>query len=345
MKLSYLKYLKCFCDSDEFSAYRLEDEHLKNVPITNDEEIINIGLLKCNCCHRYYPIDEGILTALPDNLLDEGYHEFIRQYDHSLPAGDKGEKVSLLKELEEQEEMMISYKKNEIKVRNAQAPQYHTFGYWVYGLNEVRVFQNSIKLCEEDVIVELGCGTGRITKEVISHGFSEYIAIDFSAESLKLLRATLSDEVKNNILLMKADVCNLPLKANMANKVFSAQVLEHIPGLTEQQKFIKAIKRILSIDGLAAITMYNYSLKKRFNKEILKKGFHGGEIYYENFTRREVKKLFEPYLIINKIFGINCFFPYARRLNVKTQMIIDSILSRTIMSSLLGDLLFISVKK
>lgn len=340
MRLSYLKYLKCFCDSEQFSIYRLENDSFKQLTTINDEEIIDMGLLLCNSCHRYYPIDDGILNMMPDNLFEKESDNFIKKYNYLLPEACRKRENIVVNKFEV-EETAIN-KKNEIKARDQQADIYHTYGYWLYGLNEQKVFRGFLRPSPQDVIIELGCGTGRLTKEMINGGFSEYIAIDFSEKSIRLLLDGLDSEVKKRILFVKGDVCNLPLKNQMADKVLSAQVFEHIPGVKEQLRFIKELQRILSINGLAALTIYNYNIIKRF-KKIPKKGFHGGETYYENFTQKEIEKLFKLYFMIRKIYCLNSYFPYATRFSVKIQQLIESILSRTVLNSILGDIIFIGV--
>lgn len=342
MKLSYLKYLKCFCDSEQFSVYRFENDSFKQLTTINDEEIIDMGLLLCNSCHRYYPINDGILNMLPDNLFEKESDNFIKKYNYLLPEACRKRENIVVNKFEV-EETAIN-KKNEIKARNQQADIYYTYGYWLYGLNEQKVFRGFLKPSPQDIIIELGCGTGRLTKEMIDGGFSEYIAIDFSEKSIQLLlnELDLDNETKNRILFIKGDVCSLPLKGKIADKVLSAQVFEHIPGAKEQLRFIKELQRVLSLNGLAALTIYNYNIVKKY-KKIPKKGFHGGGTYYENFTRKEVEKLFKPYFMIKKIYCLNSFFPFAKRFSVRIQQFVESILSKTALNSILGDIIFISL--
>lgn len=343
MKLSYLKYLKCFCNSEQFSVYRFENDSFKQLTTINNEEIIDIGLLLCNSCHRYYPIDDGILNMLPDNLFEKESDNFIKKYNHLLPETcRKIEKIDVKKHVGEGEKDTALHKKNEIKARDKQADIYHTYGYWLYGLNEQKVFRSFLKSSPQDVIIELGCGTGRLTKELINSGFSEYIAIDFSEESIRLLINELNKETKNRILFIKGDVCSLPLKNKIADKALSAQVFEHIPGINEQVRFIKELQRVLNINGVAALTIYNYNILKRYNK-IQKKGFHDGGTYYENFTKSEIENLFKPHFMIEKAYCLNSYFPFARRLPVRIQQLAESILSKTALNSVLGDIIFIGL--
>ncbi len=341
MRLSYLKYLKCFCNSEQFSVYKFENDSFKQLTTINDEEIIDIGLLQCNSCSRYYPIEEGILNMLPDNLFEKESDNFIKKYYHILPENYGRKENIVINKIEETEETSIN-KKNEIKARDKQAEVYHTYGYWLYGLNEQKVFRGFLRPSPQDVIIELGCGTGRLTKEMIDGGFSEYIAIDFSEKSIRLLLDELDDETEKRILFIKGDVCNLPLKNQIADKALSAQVFEHIPGITEQLRFIKELQRVLDISGLAALTIYNYNILKRY-KKVSKKGFHGEGTYYENFTKSEIKKMFKPHFMIEKICCLNSYFPFASRFPVRMQQLAESILSRTALNSALGDIIFIGL--
>jgi len=340
MKLSYLKYLKCFCDSEQFLVYKFRNDSFTQITTINDEEIIDIGLLLCNSCHRYYPINDGILNMLPDNLFEKEPDNFIKKYNHLLPETCRKIENIVVNKIEF-EEVAIN-KKNEIKARDKQAEIYHTYGYWLYGLNEQKVFRGFLKPSPQDIIIELGCGTGRLTKEMIDGGFSEYIAIDFSEKSIQLLLDELDDETKNRILFIKGDVCSLPLKGKIADKALSAQVFEHIPGAEEQQRFIKELQRVLSINGFAALTIYNYNIIKRY-KKIPKEGFHGEGTYYKNFTQNEIKKMFKLHFMIEKIYCLNSYFPFARRFPVKIQQLVESILSRTVLNSILGDIIFIGL--
>jgi len=345
MNSSYLEYLKCYCNSDQFSIYQYKNNKLEIVLTTNNEKTIRIGLLTCNDCHSWYPIDEGILYMLPNSLAEHDKDKFIKKYNIVLPV-NYSEKVKKVVNRHEEEKESIFHKKNEMEVRDKQADIYHTYGYKIHDLNEKRHFMEFLGPSTKDIIVELGCGTGRITEEIIRRGFLKYIAIDFSERSLQILSNKLNNELKRGILLIKADVCYVPLKNQIANKVLSAQVFEHIPGCEEQHKFIKSLYRILSSNGLAALTIYNYNLRKRLSRnKDRQKGFHNGKIYYENFELKRVEKLFKPYFKIERLYGINCYLPFITRVNEKIQQVVEFILARSFFSRYLGNILFVGLRK
>ncbi|HEQ78405.1 MAG TPA: hypothetical protein ENI78_02135, partial [Euryarchaeota archaeon] len=197
MNLKYLKYLRCFCDSDQFSILQFQNGKLKLITIINEEKI-ETGLMICDNCYRWFPIDEGVLNMLPDKLAQDNNNSFIKRYSIDLPATCSKKNMQRLDNLKHDEES-IFHKKNEIEARDEQAEVYHTYGYKRHDENEKEYFLEFLKPTQMDVIIELGCGTGRITEEIISRGFNKYMVIDFSGRSLQLLRNRLSAEMRNRI--------------------------------------------------------------------------------------------------------------------------------------------------
>lgn len=344
MKLKYLKYLRCHCGNESLAAYRLADNSVAELKDIDGSEALKDGLLLCTSCGRFYPVSSGILKMLPDGLYDRDRCGFANRYRNILNAVLGGRLLSAPTTGATEVVDKSNDKKNEMHERDRQAENYHRYGYWLYGQNEERHFIRSLNVSANDFVLELGCGTGRITTKVIRTGLSGYIAIDFSERSLELLYEKLDEDVRENILLVQGDVCNLPLKGNIADKILSSQVYEHIPGEQEQQRFIGELKRVLKQGGLAAISIYNYNLRKRIFKKYSKTGFHDGGIYFENFKHGEIHKLFRPHFKIEKLSGINCYFPFILRFGIGTQKAVESILSRTSLSNLLGEILFMVVQ-
>src|SRR3972149_7706385 len=106
---------------------------------------------------------------------------------------------------------------------------------------------------------------------------------------------------------------------------------------------MQELQRLVKTGGLAAMTVYNYNLKKRLDNKVSKQGFHGGKIYYENFTSKELKALFSPFFSLKVIKGINCYYPFARRFKVDTQEFIEPILAASPFGVYLGDILFVGL--
>lgn len=341
MKLKYLEYLRCHCGSGRLAPFRLVENIFTKLSGADGATVIETGFLLCESCARLYPVNNGILKMLPDELYDRGTCGFMNRYRTILPAALGWKPSGAAAPRKEEAADTTLDKKNEMQERDRQAEDYHRYGYWLYGRNEEAHFIRTLNVSAEDLVVDLGCGTGRITSKLMGAGFSGYIAIDFSEKSLELFSEKLDGKMRDDILLLHGDVCNLPLKDRVADKALSAQVFEHIPGQKEQTRFIEELKRVLKRDGLAALSIYNFNLRKRIFKKYSKKGFHNGGIYYENFKHGEILKLFRPYLAIKKLSGINCYVPFIKRFSVGTQKAAESILAKTGLGRYLGEILFV----
>ncbi|HEY7571845.1 MAG TPA: Trm112 family protein [Nitrososphaeraceae archaeon] len=86
MKKSMLNILACPIDKHyplelfEFTSARIDEYNEK-------EEIIDMGLLYCIKCTRFYPIIEQIPVMLPDELRDrEKDLEFLQRWRGDIPT-------------------------------------------------------------------------------------------------------------------------------------------------------------------------------------------------------------------------------------------------------------------
>ena len=69
----------------EEDLFENKKENISNDPSNNDI-IIEEGILFCNSCSRFYPIVEEIPIILPDELRDKNKDlEFIKKWSDSLP--------------------------------------------------------------------------------------------------------------------------------------------------------------------------------------------------------------------------------------------------------------------
>ena len=115
----------------------------------------------------------------------------------------------------------------------------------------------NIRLDSNDVVLDLGCGTGflfqRITKKV-----GLLVGIDVSSDVLRVAKK----HTKNmqNIVLVRADADNTPFPDQIFDKVFAVTVLQNMP---EPTKTIAEMKRTAKPQAIFAVT----GLKKKFTKE------------------------------------------------------------------------------
>ncbi len=78
-----------------------------------------------------------------------------------------------------------------------------------------------IKIQENDVIIDAGCGVGRFVKFLLSKGFQKIIAFNYEYEPLMKLSASLTDEEKERVLLICADVFKHPFKTEIADFIIA----------------------------------------------------------------------------------------------------------------------------
>jgi uncharacterized protein len=66
-------------------GFENKKENISN-DLSNNDIIIEEGILFCNSCSRFYPIVEEIPIILPDELRDKNKDlEFIKKWSDSLP--------------------------------------------------------------------------------------------------------------------------------------------------------------------------------------------------------------------------------------------------------------------
>jgi ubiquinone/menaquinone biosynthesis C-methylase UbiE len=147
-----------------------------------------------------------------------------------------------------------------------------------------------------DTVVELGSGTGRITLPVADRA-AEVVAVDFSIASLERARAGRGG--RNNIHWVQADISRLPLRPEVADRVLSSQVFEHLPGPKAREGAVDEAARVLKAGGTFVISVYRDSWFWRLLGP--KEGYHPGGIYYCRLTNQEFKDLLAPRFAISRM--------------------------------------------
>ena len=200
---------------------------------------------------------------------------------------------------------------------------------------------------KREYILDLGCGTGRITYKLIELG-CKVVGVDFSKESLKVCEQRCSVlNNNNNLYLIRADVCNLPLKDYRFDKCVSAEVFEQIPTEKERLKMLREVKRVLKSNGKLVLTTYNYSLRKIIGR---KRETHSKNLYFYRYDYFGLKKIvstvFRGKIKIVGILNLRHWIPTAILEKFKKVFIpIDYFIEKTPISYLLAHLLSVECKK
>jgi SAM-dependent methyltransferase/uncharacterized protein YbaR (Trm112 family) len=186
-------------------------------------------------------------------------------------------------------------KQNEIQVRDEQAHKYDSLAMLnLLSKLEIPVTLDLLDAGPEDMVVELGAGTGRLTTKVAAHA-KAVIAVDFSVESLMRSKSKCPP---GNVDWIQADINRLPLRDGIGDRILSCQVFEHLPGVTVRNTAVDEAARVLKSRGVFVISVYRDSWFWRLWGP--KEGYHPGGIYYCRLSGREFENMLGRQFSINR---------------------------------------------
>lgn len=229
------------------------------------------GTLHCKDCGGEYVIEQGIARMLP------------REMQSGRATGDAGRKQT------------------EMKARDAQAAAYdRMLGLRLFGVFELPATMRRVHVGSSHTMLEAGCGTGRMTRAFAAH-CSSLVAVDFSWESLLSCRRKLAAAGVQNVDLIQADLCRMPLADGVFHRVASCQVLEHIPSEQARAEMVRQLARVAAPDARIVVSAYQHSvLTRAFDR---KEGEHEGGIYYYRFAKKELRALLATAMQVDSVSG------------------------------------------
>ena len=95
---------------------------------------------------------------------------------------------------------------------------------------------------EGDRVLDAGAGTGRLTLELATK-CKEVIAVDYSLESLKLCREKCERSNRRGVFWVQADLCKLPFRPGVFDKVGSCQVIQDLPSTDSREETLRELHR------------------------------------------------------------------------------------------------------
>jgi SAM-dependent methyltransferase/uncharacterized protein YbaR (Trm112 family) len=318
-------------DCKNYCYLRKDQKIDRTVCPSCDIREIETGILFCDACGRTYPVRDCVVSLMPDEMRDDGEIEGLDPA--SLPA----EVAAALKN--------TSFKKgkiagpddrlSEMRKRDEESSIYDRLYPRESSLAEIEIYLAELKPEAYDLVLDAGCGTGRITVEYLP--FSGDVAgVDFSLQSLKFLWERVDPELRKKLHLIQADLTMLPFREECFDKAVSTSVLCFLPTRELRAMALFQIRKSLKPGGLLVASVYNYSLLKRLMGGLhlsstgKKEGYHsGGKIRYYNFEKDEFEKMLSNGFEVLRICGSDHRLPVLSRIHPKIAVLIDRLSSKT----------------
>lgn len=266
---------------------------------------VQTGCLLCPKCRTVYPIIDGI----PDLVY----------FGEDLPE-------SIIKQ-------------KEIAVRDKEAKGYYDAHFSDYqNTVETAALLRELDLSSKNRILELGCGTGRISLSLLQT-CDMFVGVDFSMDFLRAFKSKIGAHA--SALLIRADLNHLPFHPlRFFDRIVSAQVFEHLPSHESRLQLLARAAALLSTKGRLVMLTYNYSHVKRM-ADIPKEGFHRSGIYYYCYTAGELRHDLETQFNVEALLGIMSVMPFglSERLGMTAGAWIERLFSETRLGLRFGHLL------
>jgi SAM-dependent methyltransferase len=303
---------------DQISILRCPDDGAAPLDLVAEEvapdgELLT-GRLGCPSCRRDFPIRSGIVSLLPRELAEQ---------QETPPTGAEpgaGSADDMRREMEVRDEESGIYD----QLYDDRAYRF-----------ELETYVARLDLKPGSRVLDVGCGTGRVTKE-FGAAAGQLVCVDFSVESLRFLRARWAPETRAGLILLQAEVGHLPLIDATFDTVVSTSLFSNVPTRETREAGLAEIDRVLGQDGRFLISVYNHSLLKRLRQSVglsrsgQKSGYHSeGRIPYYNFDPREfvewISTRFEP----GPCFGLLHRVPVLSRASPGLAGKLDRLLAHT----------------
>ena len=189
-----------------------------------NEEFIYEGKLLCRKCGVGYEIIQGIPRFVPQNNYADSFGFEWNKHKKTQYDSQSGVESSKKRFYEETR--------------------------WVVNKNG-----------EHYVILEAGCGSGRFTPYALEIAQKDGVVISFDYSSAVEANA-LSNPPSKNLLLIQANIFELPIKEGIVDKCFCFGVLQHTPSA---KNAIKSLVEVLKQGGEFVCDHYPFNKNTWFN--------------------------------------------------------------------------------
>jgi SAM-dependent methyltransferase len=199
--------------------------------------------------------------------------------------------------------------------------------------NELDSYVRMLDPRPSDTVLDVGAGTGRVTKEFVSR-CGRLVCADLSMESLRRL-ASRPGVRERRPLVVHADATALPFAGESFDRVAAFGILCMLPGEDLRRRFVDEVHRVLRPGGVLVCATFHYAWVKRLwalaghTEGALHEGFQNrGRVYYRNDTRRELVALLERRFRVVEVRGVCHRVPLLSNSSRRLARVVDGLLGR-----------------
>ena len=161
-------------------------------------------------------------------------------------------------------------------------------------------------LCLGGDVLEVGCGTGLILKEIEPFARSA-VGLDISPGMLRHARGRGLDVVVGS-------ATDLPFEDAAFDAVYSFKVLAHVEHI---RRAMEEVARVLRPGGRAALEFYNrhslrYLIKRLKRPDAVSDQTTDDEVYTRYDTLGDVRRYLPDELRVDRVHGVRVFTPFAQ---------------------------------
>ncbi|MFC2173333.1 methyltransferase domain-containing protein [Acidobacteriota bacterium] len=297
--------------------------------------LIEEGVLFCPECRRLYPIRDHIASFLPDELRGE---DDLSDLDLARLPEKMREAARGMTDKNAVVQEGVEDRLSEMNKRDEESDLYDKLYPRRASMAEIDLVLRELEPLPGEVILDAGCGTGRITTEILPRS-GDLVGVDFSFESLRFLWNRTGEAERTKLHLVQADLSLLPLRKHSVDRALSISTICFLPTRDLRSASLKAIAGALRPGGVLVASVYNYAFMKkvlgffRLSSVGKKEGYHsGGSIRYYNYDRQEyLDFLYDGFEVLN-LTGSDHRLPLLSKIHPSLTAAIDRWLERRSLS-------------
>jgi SAM-dependent methyltransferase len=157
------------------------------------------------------------------------------------------------------------------------------------------------------VILDAGCGTGRITEAMLPLG-QPIVAVDYSEGTIRLMQARTKGAAVP-VLAIQSDLRALPLRPGVISATTCIEVYAQLRA-DDRRRLLGELHRVMQPGAVLSMSAYNYNLVfkawKLLGNSGAREGEHmlGGDYYYVRLTGDEYRCELEAVFDVEELTGI-----------------------------------------